>query len=129
MPNRTHNRLAGLIPLGIAVVIVAVLLLLAQGGPADEGYLVSIIAWNILPYVVLAIVLAAATHRGWLWRTALVYSILAGLFALIIMAMVLLGESSTSVLAVVTLPAWLLAGMIPAGLIGWAVHRRRHGAR
>lgn len=126
----TRKRIIGtLVPVVLCLPVAGLLLWLGSGVYPEEpnmlGYLVGMLAWNLIPYILLALVLALVKHPPWLWWTALVYSILAGLTGIALIALIILDDSSTATLGILTLPGWLLAGLIPATAIGWAAHRVR----
>lgn len=135
-----HTRLTGppagrpravlLLPAVFALVPMLSMLWSARGNLAEAPLaLIGFLIFAALPFVVLAALLLATRTVRWLWRSALIYTIAAGLFGVVFCVSILTSESSTAVIGFVFLPLYQLIGIGAAVLIGalvaWVAARRR----
>ncbi|MFP5022131.1 hypothetical protein [Pseudonocardia phyllosphaerae] len=114
--------IALLVPAIGAAVAVAALIWSAQ--PWRDGaasllgpFSLFMFGFAVLPHALVASALAFGRHRGKLWWTALVYSVLSTVGGVLMDVRILTSNSSTAALGYLFLPAYQLVGVLLAMLV------------
>ena len=127
-------RLAALVPLLAAVVIVVTLAIMSRpidflDEPSVVAFAVALLALLLAPHVLLAVILFRASRVKWLWRTAAVGAVLSTVAQLLVCGVLLTEDDpQTPILLVFYAPAQLGAVLLILA-IGFLASRIRRRTR
>lgn len=120
---RLQRRWAVLVPILGALVPLTAMLMASRPWQRDLpgdvlGSLIGLIAFGLLPYAIVVVILLTARRVHWLWWSALIYAVVIAVVGAVMALTIITDDSSTAALGFVVAPILQLIGLPVALVIG-----------